>query len=681
MIAVPVLAPLLLCGPAPALQPPVVEPALPALVQCGGGPPPPPPPPPVYDGPGDTTPPGPLPIGPITPGDAAPSPTGPTTPGAGPRGGPAPAPTSGGSPAPGSGPSAPSSPPGGAIATLDGWETWWRFNRAPYLRARQVGAANNAYSPSPDARLDRRPSAELIRSTIVPALLARLDSGEQDTEVVNSTLLALARIGDVGGASLGSSELSKRFAAHLGDRNRGVAENACVSLGVLGHASSVPVLAALLGDTETGRGLAKRRAVPEHLRAFAAYGLGLTGQHADNVDVRRFAVHELMKALDHESARPDVRVAVVIALGMIPAERSDDVVQSLLDIFLERRDDTLVRAHAATSMAWLLDGASDALRAEVTQRLLAAVNERNREPNEVRQSSVMALGRIGDVDEDTHDRRIREALMKASSNGDLHARHYALIALGRIGGRAGDGEGDARAGTADIKQFLFRALAKSRAATKPWVALAIGVLGKEADERLAPTDLAAMRNALSTSKAADASAALRIGVGLCADPAAAAPLLAELEESGRDELAVTSLALGLLGDEQAIPPLHAILRESQHDARALEEATIALTLLGDEDLVPVLLEVAGSCECTYSQTVVAAAMGHTADARVVPTLVAMLGDEEAPGRKRAWAASALGRVADKEVLPWTSRISIDLNYAASPASLTTGDGKGIIDFP
>ncbi|MEM7305304.1 MAG: HEAT repeat domain-containing protein [Planctomycetota bacterium] len=552
--------------------------------------------------------------------------------------------------------------------------------------------AGYAYSPSPAAAPDLGPSPALVHGTIVPALRALLDEKRLDDEVRSSALLALARIGEPDDSSLGSSELAELFAQHLGSHHRGVTENACIALGVLGHPSSVPILAAVLGDTERGRKLSRHREVPDHLRAYAAYGLGLTGQYAGKVDVRRFAVQSLLAALDERVAKPDLRVAAVIALGMVPpgaggdsATSSNDVlVERLLELFEDDREHDQVRAHAATSLAWLFEGGSAGSREAVAKSLLSALDERSNEPNAVRQSAALALGRVGDADEDALDGRIRAALVKASGKGDETARRYALIALGRIAGREGDGRGDPLAGVGEVRKALLRSLAKGKASLRPWAALALGVLGHEAraDGRPLPgSDLAALRSALDDAKVADTSAALQLGVALCGDAQAEEALLDELAEGSLAQRAFTSLALGVLGAKEAVEPLHEVLWESKHDPHAMKEATIALKLLGDAQLVPELIAIAGSCQCTLSQTVVATAMGHTGDARVVPTLLAMLDDEKAQSRKRAWAAYALGLVADKEPQPWTSRISIDLNYRANPTSLTAGNGAGILDFP
>ena len=48
---------------------------------------------------------------------------------------------------------------------------------------------------------------------------------------------------------------------------------------------------------------------------------------------------------------------------------------------------------------------------------------------------------------------------------------------------------------------------------------------------------------------------------------------------------------------------------------------------------------------------------------------------------RGFAAAALGIVADKEDLPWNTKISVDLNYRASSSTLNdAGGGTGILNI-
>jgi hypothetical protein len=57
----------------------------------------------------------------------------------------------------------------------------------------------------------------------------------------------------------------------------------------------------------------------------------------------------------------------------------------------------------------------------------------------------------------------------------------------------------------------------------------------------------------------------------------------------------------------------------------------------------------------------------------------MLFDEGLTDISRAFAAVALGGVADKEMLPWNSKIGVNMNYRASVETLTN-QVSGILDI-
>jgi hypothetical protein len=46
---------------------------------------------------------------------------------------------------------------------------------------------------------------------------------------------------------------------------------------------------------------------------------------------------------------------------------------------------------------------------------------------------------------------------------------------------------------------------------------------------------------------------------------------------------------------------------------------------------------------------------------------------------RAFAAAALGGIADKEALPWNSKLAVGLNYRAAVETLTS-QSSGVLDI-
>ena len=58
----------------------------------------------------------------------------------------------------------------------------------------------------------------------------------------------------------------------------------------------------------------------------------------------------------------------------------------------------------------------------------------------------------------------------------------------------------------------------------------------------------------------------------------------------------------------------------------------------------------------------------------------MLGRRDITESARGFAAVALGIVADKERMPWNSKISTNIDYRASTVTLTTQEATGILDI-
>ena len=57
----------------------------------------------------------------------------------------------------------------------------------------------------------------------------------------------------------------------------------------------------------------------------------------------------------------------------------------------------------------------------------------------------------------------------------------------------------------------------------------------------------------------------------------------------------------------------------------------------------------------------------------------MLLDEGQPEMTRAFAAVALGGIADKEKLPWNAKLAVDMNYRAAVETLIQS-GAGVLEI-
>ena len=76
---------------------------------------------------------------------------------------------------------------------------------------------------------------------------------------------------------------------------------------------------------------------------------------------------------------------------------------------------------------------------------------------------------------------------------------------------------------------------------------------------------------------------------------------------------------------------------------------------------------------------IASAIGFIGDKRSIQPLTKLLFDDQLGELSRAFAAVALGGIADKEDLPWNSKIGSNTNYRAAVETLTNRQ-TGVLDI-
>ena len=486
----------------------------------------------------------------------------------------------------------------------------------------------------------------------------------------------------------------------LARKNQEIRETAAVALGILANPKSIDTLSNLLLDNEDGRRLVGRE-VDYRTRAFAAYGLSLIGARTADEGDRHRIVERLVEALhsDRSSLR-DVRVACLVSLGLVPlneirssadgeeapAASRVGQLEFVFDYLVDEEQPALVRAHAPTALVRLMQGLPaedfEAYKTRVAPELIRRLDKKSREDAYVVQSCALALGQIGDRDSDELDVEIREALIEAGEDArDQQARAFALVALAQAGGAQGQSAPPARD---DVARHLGRQLADSSSFKEPWVGLAIGVFGNARNRADGghPTDLGeALRMALAAERNATRVGPYAIGIGLLEDHDAQEVLLEKLRSVNSPEArGYVCVALGLLSSRAAIEPIQDIIVQSKYQPDLLRQAAVALGLIGDSHTVPDLIAMLESAKGLSSQAALASALGTIGDERSVTPLVAMLENRDVSAKARGFAAVALGIVADKEPLPWNSKISVDLNYWAATRTLNDPSGTGILNI-
>lgn len=647
-----------------------------------------------YRGPGDVVPPGAKPTGsPKTPGGGK-GPAGPSTPG----------PSGPSAPGPG-GPFTPGGPgqPGGGGSALTGargvdvgddltrWVYWWEFHKDPYLRLKDSLSGLGPVTNPDDVFFGastREEVRDLVaisdsdrRDRILPRLKEALDRTEQ-TDITSSCLVAMAKLG----VERSDIQLLPECRARLRSPVQEVRETAALAMGISQLPDALEDLIALASDAPRGRELTARGEVDDRTRAFACYGIGLVAWPSSSADLKRRAHDAIADLLgDARTSSRNVQVAAINALRLLRPDDEAAREQAIVTLlaFGERdlgRGRELVQAHVPPAIAKLVGRGGDralALAATFTAHLAA---ESKRAP-ELRQSAALALAELCSPPE--RDPRFADAVATlrrtSEQDKDQQTRLFALMALGQIGG-------------AGNRTFLLKALARGHnAIEKPWAGLALGVLEFDRLEREASaatpdeTIGTALARTMSAAKNPDLVASMAIALGLCRHDASADLLREQLQQLRAQEEPAGYVALGLalMGATGAAAELDDIVRSSVRKPDLLRQAAIALGKLGDRRAADTLQQMlAGEAEDQPNLaklSAISSALGFIGDRRSIDPLIKMLFDGNLTELSRAFAAVALGGIADKEDLPWGSKIAVDLNYRAAVETLTDKKG-GILDI-
>jgi HEAT repeat protein len=140
------------------------------------------------------------------------------------------------------------------------------------------------------------------------------------------------------------------------------------------------------------------------------------------------------------------------------------------------------------------------------------------------------------------------------------------------------------------------------------------------------------------------------------------------------------IGLALMKDSRAIEEIRNILPKATRRFTLLQQAAIALGKLGDKRVAEDLQKLLTEGEPNLAKlSAIAQAIGFIGDARTIAPLKKLLFDDKLGELSRAFAAVALGGIADKEDLPWNSKIGEGINYRAAVETLTNGQA-GILDL-
>ncbi|MFN3243244.1 MAG: HEAT repeat domain-containing protein [Planctomycetota bacterium] len=572
------------------------------------------------------------------------------------------------------------------------WQTWWEFNKEPFLVPR-VRGEQAPVTGSDDFYLGPRgskrtfdvlkPTDEDRTDRIVPALAALIER-ERNRDVQTACLVALGKVGRDGKDDNGKLiELEALIRSRVSRDNQEVRETAVLSLGIAGRREALGILTDLFEDTAAGRKLADRSKVRKRTRAYAAYGLGLLARRVGDPALSQQVHDVLWRALtDDEYDDRDLRVAIVSGLGVLRADpdRSADkrlgwqAAENLMQWFEQDLGPTeeSLQAHAPIAVARLLGRGTSRVHLRVKERLAATLNARKRRGQPILQSCAIALGMLAvPAEQRAGDEPFSEALRIYYQKGkDRTAQQLALISLGRIGG-------------GENREWLSKMYSRARADFQPWAALALGLQAKPAAEAGTPDVVIGemLLDDLEDASTDDLRSALAVAVGLTGLRDAAPTMLRLLKKHEGDVRTAGYLAigLGLLQDTKSVAHLGEVMQRSARRPFLLQQCAVALGVLGDRHANDQLLGLLENSESVAVLAAIASSISRIGDRRAIGRLIEMTDDKGLTKLGRAFVAAALGGVGDKDELPWNVPLSVDVNYATGIDTLTNGS-TGVLDI-
>lgn len=534
----------------------------------------------------------------------------------------------------------------------DGWEFWWEANRDRFvlLKSRLGQAAQVNGSPAQlTSRGDKRrttqqsrPTRRWIENELVPALLD-ISSSTDDRDILDSALIALGRSAAQRQHAV-VRETARRLLAHP---ELSVQAAAALGLGILDDAPSEQLLIHLLRETSTGQQAIGGGRVPWLVRAFSAIGLGLMGSDGA-VDALLAAVREL------PDSERDVKACAFAALGLIePAsDRSDEVVDTLLDMVGDDSLDGVLRSYVPTTLGKL--GAHRALPA------LLDVLRDNEAPDAVRQSAAIGLVSLASLSDEGV---VTELRRQVRDGHDQLTRHFSLLTLARLGARDTD-----VAKHADVHEELLQLLERdiagrgSHRAHRSWAALGAALYAR-AHPATAPRLLTSLRAGFHAENDPSFKGAYAIALALCDDQWSAAAIHESMLQSHQDDYrGYASEALGLLRHVEAVPLLRQLCADETLPESFRLKAAMGLGLMGDDNAVPLLVEGLASTRSLGGLSALAQALGLIGDQTAGQPLLTMASDDKGRELSRAFATVALGLLGERDELPFNAALRADNNY-------------------
>ncbi len=626
------------------------------------------------------------PSGPAVPGPMAPSTPGamsPTTPGL--LGGPA----------------QPRSPRGSGVTGDDpgSWRVWWTLNHDRF-----VDVAVQAPTAVSDGAVHRTEVLAEVRADAYERLapiVTRVLQQEKNDILVGRALIALAKLGENPRVA-NSREVHKLILPFMASERTRIAESAAIALGILGHDEAVMALSQYAALVPEGQSSKTRQ---DRARSFAIYGLGLAARDSKREDVRRVAASRLCEIFTNETGLAvDVKVACLQALSMVPLAPETQAmalpgageipsvsrnaeIEWVLRVLDSASEATWVRAQAATTAARLSSdqGEHSKLRERVAQRLIETLSAASRDALPMRQSAALALGLLGDSDNDSLDKEIRGALGEAALfNADQTTRYYAMMSLAQAASRSGGPVQDPErlAAAASIRTMLLKRAGNGSEVDRAWNTVSLGVFEyrmRQAGESSSDSSRQALMSILEETNSPEIGGAACLALGLSGATEAEELLVRQLKNGDANVRGFAALSLGMIGARDATAALEKLLDRASGAPELYLPVSEGLAMLGAPvaDRLVKSLVAGPSLE---AQLALCVALGRTGGSRAVQPLSDLVDDSTGTAWVRAMAAEALGSIGDHGAARWNARYAFDVNFLALPLTATAPNYDGVLDL-
>ena len=500
-------------------------------------------------------------------------------------------------------------PPSAAVATggadlealtggelIEDWWIWWEINKSLYLVSPDEALRRPAAAPWKRGTEEQSQSANraLMARMLLPVLREALD--DDAAEVRAAAAVACGR--------LAGEECVDVLLPLLRDPVQSVRESALLALGATGSARAASLLLDVAHD---GHLPGTSTSIVPSAQPLALVCLAIGRRHGLDE-----TLDPLVTALLQE-AGPDVREAGLLYDALSGARACGSLVRELaaepdLDIRLRCRvTEGLLRYDAALLPA----AAAELLARSPDRRRAAAATLAGAE----RQSALPRL--------DTAFLDEEEPL----------TRGFLLLSIGAQGG-------------SEARDLLATQLRRGRSADRPWIALALGLLARGADD---PAARQLLRDGLRDESSAQSVGAWILGCGLSRDLDAGPALRAALTDasSPRDRM-FAALALSMLHDAESLQALRARL-DGERDPLARAGVALAIGLFARPEDASRLAGELREANNPVLQSQLASALGLHDTPQAIEALQQILAGPSAslPSAAHAAALEALGLLLDR----------------------------------